>query len=128
MSMLHAETLPERRRVVIATGEPAIARIISHKLGREGHEVVVVANAQALDDILAGGDADVALVDLLLAGATADRIAERVTAGWLAIVDSQQPHLAERAMRAGAAGLVRTPFKPTVVAGQVATLLTMVQR
>ena len=126
--MLHVEPSPERRRVLIATGEPAIARIISHKLTREGHDVTVVTSTQALDDVLAGGNADVALVDLLLAGAAADHIADRVGAGWLAIVDSRQPHLAERAMHAGAAGLVRTPFKPTVVAAQVATLLTLAPR
>ncbi len=117
-----------RRRVVIATGEPAIARILSHKLGREGHAVTTVATARSLDDALADGGADVALVDILLAGELADGLAARVTTGWLAIVDGRQPLLAERAMRAGAAELVRTPFKPTEVASQVATLLTLVAR
>ncbi len=125
MTQMHSEVGAAPRRVVIATTEPAIARIISHKLGREGHEVTVVASAQALSDALTGGQLDVALVDLLLAGDDADRIADRVAAGWLAIIDSREPQLADLAMRAGAAGFVRTPFKPTVVAAQVATLLTM---
>lgn len=117
-----------RHRVVIATGEPAIARILSHKLSREGHDVSTVSSAQALEDVLSAGTPDVALVDLLLAGAGADHIGSRVTNGWLAIIDSRQPWLAERAMAAGAAGLVRTPFKPTAVAAQVATLLTLIPR
>lgn len=125
---MHGETVLERRRVAIATGEPAIARILAHKLGREGHKVTVVTSPLALDEVLADGDIDVALVDLLLVGPDADRIAARVAAGWLAIVDSRQPQLATRAMHAGAAGLVCTPFKPTAVAGQVATLLTLVAR
>lgn len=117
-----------RQRIVIATGEPAIARILSHKLNREGHDVSTVASAQTLEFVLQEDAVDVALVDLLLAGATADHIASRVTSGWLAIIDGRQPLLAGRAMRAGAAGLVRTPFKPTEVAAQVATLLTLVPR
>ncbi|HEY6468615.1 MAG TPA: hypothetical protein VI434_02510 [Candidatus Dormibacteraeota bacterium] len=117
-----------RRRVVVATGEPAIARIISHKLSREGHDVRVVASRQALDEVLAALETDVALVDLLLVGPGADRIAQSVTTGWLAIVDGRQPQLADRAMHAGAAGLVRTPFKPTEVAAQVATLCSLVPR
>ena len=33
-------------------GEPAIARILSHKLAREGHDVSVVARtSQALDEV-----------------------------------------------------------------------------
>ncbi len=124
---MQVDASPERRhRVVIATGEPAIARILSHKLSREGHDVSTVSSAPALEDVLGAGTADVALVDLLLAGAGADQIASRVTNGWLAIIDSRQPLLAEHAMNAGAAGLVRTPFKPTEVAAQVATLLTLI--
>ncbi|MBV8194629.1 MAG: hypothetical protein JOY80_03795 [Candidatus Dormibacteraeota bacterium] len=42
---------------------------------------------------------------------------------WLAIVDGRDEPAAMRAMQLGAAGVVRTPFKPTVVAEQVATLL-----
>ena len=117
-----------RRRVVIATGEPAIARIIGHKLRREGHEVASVATAQGLEEMLEGRTTDVALVDLLLAGGGATGIGDRVACGWLAIVDGRSPELAERAMHAGAAGLVRTPFKPTEVATQVATLLTLIRR
>ena len=118
----------ERHRVVIATGEPAIARIISHKLGREGHDVTTVATAQALESVLDAAMTDVALVDLLVAGAVAGRIGALCAAGWLAIIDGSQPELAEQAMHAGAAGLVRTPFKPTEVAAQVATLLTLLPR
>ncbi|MFN2581524.1 MAG: hypothetical protein ABR498_02140 [Candidatus Dormibacteria bacterium] len=42
---------------------------------------------------------------------------------WLAIVDGRDDAAAVRAMHRGAAGVVRTPFKPTAVAEQVATLL-----
>ncbi len=128
MTMQHGSHSEPRRRVVVATGEPAIARILSHKLGREGYAVSVVTSTQALDEVLADADTDVALVDLLLVGPGAERIGERVAAGWLAIVDGRRPQLADRAMHAGAAGLVRTPFKPTEVAAQVATVLTLVPR
>jgi len=129
MLTLQADPLAEpRRRVVIATGEPAISRIICHKLNREGHDVTNVATAQALEDVLAGGVIDAALVDPLLADLDPTLITGRVTYGWLAIVDGRSPELAERAMHAGAAGLVRTPFKPTEVAAQVATLLALIRR
>lgn len=114
-----------QRRIVIATPEPAIARILSHKLAREGHDVQSVSTPQALHAAIDTCRIDVALIDLQLAGDETDVIASRLTAGWLAIIDGRQPHLATPAMRAGAAGLVRTPFKPTEVAAQVATLLTL---
>lgn len=115
-------------RVVVATGEPAIARILAHKLRREGHRITSVADAPALDLALAAGAIDIALVDIVIAGEHAAPIASRVSIGWLAIVDSRDPHAAAQAMRSGAAGLVRTPFKPTEVAAQVATLLTLQPR
>jgi hypothetical protein len=65
------------------------------------------------------------LIGLQIAGDRANAIGRRLSAGWLAIIDGRQPQLAEPAMHAGAAGLVRTPFKPTEVAAQVATLLTL---
>ncbi|MHB8490432.1 MAG: hypothetical protein ACYDCS_14160 [Candidatus Dormibacteria bacterium] len=116
------------RRVVIATGEPAIARILSHKLRREGHSITTVADATALDSVLASNSIDIALVDVAIAGESAAPIAARVSTGWLAIIDGREPQAASRAMRSGAAGLVRTPFKPTAVAAQVATLLTLMPR
>ena len=43
--------------------------------------------------------------------------------GWFAICDHDDKEAAQRAVRAGAAGVIRKPFKPTVVAAQVRTLL-----
>jgi DNA-binding NarL/FixJ family response regulator len=43
--------------------------------------------------------------------------------GWFAICDHDDEEAAQRAVRAGAAGVIRKPFKPTVVAAQVRTLL-----
>ena len=43
--------------------------------------------------------------------------------GWFAICDHDDEAAAQRAVRAGAAGVIRKPFKPTEVAAQVRTLL-----
>jgi AmiR/NasT family two-component response regulator len=46
-------------------------------------------------------------------------------AGWLAICEAGDPEAARRAVRAGAAGVVTRPFKPTSVAAQVRMLLEL---
>jgi len=43
--------------------------------------------------------------------------------GWFAICEHDDEEGARRAVRAGAAGVIRKPFKPTQVAAQVRTLL-----
>ena len=72
---MQADLLPGvHRRIVIATPEPAIARILSHKLAREGHDVTSVATPQALEDAIRSRRTDVALIDLQIAGDGAHRI------------------------------------------------------
>ena len=43
--------------------------------------------------------------------------------GWFAICDHDDEPAAQRAVRAGAAGVIRKPFKPTENAAEVRTLL-----
>ena len=112
-------------RLLIAEPEPMVARILEHKLRREGHEVRCCRDPDGAAREIA--DSDVALVDIDLDG---DGVAWMATVvpprlGWLAICPGRDSASAQRAVRAGAAGVVAKPFKPTVVAAQVVTLLSL---
>jgi DNA-binding response OmpR family regulator len=106
--------------LLILEGEPMVGRILEHKLRREGHAVTWL-RAPAAE----APHSDVALVEVDLGGDSrlwmADGPGPRV--GWFAICDHDDEQAAQRAVRAGAAGVIRKPFKPTEVAAQVRTLL-----
>jgi DNA-binding response OmpR family regulator len=111
--------------VLIAVEEPMVARILEHKLRREGHQVRIARNRDQLDAALSADDVDV----LLLAAALHDgaALASPPRAGWFLVTGRfDADSSVHAAMNAGAAGVVRMPFKPTAVAGQVATLLSLV--
>ncbi|MBV8446004.1 MAG: hypothetical protein JOZ92_08825 [Candidatus Dormibacteraeota bacterium] len=109
--------------VVIAAGAPQVARILEHKLRREGHDVLCVHDANAMRNALTEREVDVLITDVSLRPVL-DTTSPR--AGWLLMVDSlDPPESAHAAMRDGAAGIVRLPFKPTAVAAQVATLMSL---
>jgi DNA-binding NarL/FixJ family response regulator len=97
-----------------------VGRILEHKLRREGYEVTWLRNTGSPTP-----PTDVALVEVDLGGDSrawiSDGAGPRV--GWFAICDHDDEAGAQRAVRAGAAGVIRKPFKPTVVAAQVRTLL-----
>ncbi len=111
--------------LLILEGEPMVARILEHKLRREGHLVRWQRGLGKEDSGLA--EVDVALVDAALGGDGASWMAAgpRPRAGWFAICEQADEEAARRAVRAGAAGVIRKPFKPTVVAAQVAALLAL---
>jgi two-component system response regulator MtrA len=122
-----------RGHLLVVEDEPMIARILEHKLLREGHRVTLAGDTEAAAAALHGGDVDLALVD-----ATVDRdgiefMAEMAAtstaaprAGWLAMVAQRDAASAQRAMVAGAAAVVLKPFKPTAVAALVLDLLAEV--
>ncbi len=113
--------MPEVAHVVVAVAEPMVGRILAHKLRREGHRVTEVRDAAGAAAAL-GARPDVVLLQPHL---TPQRPVP-ARRGWLAVVDGRDVAAAHVAMREGAAGLVRMPFKPTDVAAQVTTLLAMV--
>lgn len=91
-------------RVLLVEDEPDIARIITFKLEREGHEVRVddaFGFAPDLAIVDAGVDAD--LQDVV------DRLRQRCAV--VVLVDAR-----DERTPAGVAATVRKPFKPTVLA------------
>jgi DNA-binding response OmpR family regulator len=118
--------------VLIAEDEPMIGRILAEKLTREGHAVSRVATVAALAAAVASYD--VALVDATLDRDGVDTMrglaiaGVRPHAGWFAMIESRAAGDGRRAVEAGAAGVIIKPFKPTVVAAQVATLLAALTR
>lgn len=116
--------------VLIAEDEPMIGRILAEKLTREGYQVSRTATVEGLASALA--ICDVALVDATLDGDGIDAmqrlaaLAIRPRAGWFAMLESRAADQGARAVRAGAAGVIIKPFKPTAVASKVATLLATV--
>ena len=112
--------MADETRVVVAHEEPMITRILKHKLRREGYDVRIAHDRAALNGACSEG-VDVLLLDLRLH----DGAAPAASRGWFAIVEAGDTQAQHEAMTAGAAGLVRTPFKPTDVAAQVAALLAM---
>ncbi|MGD0371772.1 MAG: hypothetical protein ABSC16_08735 [Candidatus Dormibacteria bacterium] len=106
--------------LLILEGEPMVGRILEHKLRREGHAVTWLRAPGG-----ATPETDIALVEVDLGGDSRAWMGSggppRV--GWFAICDHDDEEAAQRAVRAGAAGVIRKPFKPTVVAAQVRTLL-----
>ncbi|MGO8687732.1 MAG: hypothetical protein ACLQT7_11260 [Candidatus Dormibacteria bacterium] len=106
--------------LLLLEGEPMVGRILEQKLRREGHRVTWL-RAPAPD----APESDVVLVEVDLGGDSRRWMAgvpgPRV--GWFAICEHGDDEAAQRAVRAGAAGVIRKPFKPTEVAAQVRTLL-----
>lgn len=115
-------------RVLIVEDEPMIGRILAHKLSRDGHDVRWAQSAAEADAVVGDGGVDVAIVDATLErdglswAADLDG-ARRPRAGWLGMVEQRRPDEARRATLLGAAGIVVKPFKPTLVAAQVARLV-----
>jgi DNA-binding response OmpR family regulator len=113
--------------VLIVEDEPMIARILAEKLTREGYTISRAATIDALR--AAVGSADVALVDATLDGDGITAMHALAAAGvhphagWFALLEARAIADGERAVRAGAAGVIIKPFKPTAVAAKVATLL-----
>jgi DNA-binding response OmpR family regulator len=108
-------------RVLIAADAPMVRAILAHKLRREGHDVTTVSSGAAARAAQREAGFDCALLDTPL---------HEIDPGgvhpvWLAIVDSRDAAAGDAAMRAGAAGLVTLPFKPTDVAAQVTALLEL---
>lgn len=116
-------------RVLILAAEPMVARILEHKLRREGHEVIWARDAAAARSRLDDGY-EVALIDVQGDGSDwmSVAVAGRRGAGWLALIDGRDEVAGLEAMARGAAGVVAKPFKPTAVAAQVWALLNLVRR
>jgi DNA-binding response OmpR family regulator len=113
-----------RGTVLIAVSEPMVGRIIEHKLRREGHAVTSCNDAEAVADVK-HEQFDVVIAEPALLSADTGGVGDEC--GWLAVVAAGDDAAAHAAMTRGAAGLVRTPFKPTDVAAQVDALLRMVR-
>jgi DNA-binding response OmpR family regulator len=118
--------------LLIVEDEPMIGRILREKLTREGY---VVARAATIDGLRSAvASADIALVDATLDGDGIDAMRALAGAGigprvgWFAMLESRAEAQGPRAVQAGAAGVILKPFKPTVVAAQVAALLAAVVR
>ncbi|MGH7722602.1 MAG: response regulator [Candidatus Dormibacteria bacterium] len=113
--------------VLIVEDEPMIGRILAEKLTREGYGVARAATVAGLEAAVAASD--IALVDVTLDTDGIEAMTRlagaglRPRAGWFALVESRAADEGARAVRAGAAGVIIKPFKPTAVATKVATLL-----
>lgn len=103
-------------RILVVEPDPMVRRILADKLQREGYEITASSTLPA-----DAGGYDAALI----AGEVPAPVPHH---GWLAICEADDPAAALAAVRAGAAGVVRKPFKPTAVAEQVRHLLAMVTR
>jgi DNA-binding response OmpR family regulator len=113
------DTVSAPARVLVAADAPMVVGILGHKLRREGHEVTAVRGAVQVAQAVRSHGFDVAVCEpSLVSDATS-------LPPWLAIVDGRDDRAGLDAMHMGAAGLVRTPFKPTEVAAQVAALLSI---
>ena len=113
-------------RLLLLEDEPMVARILEHKLRREGHQVEWRRGPGAVAGEEAAGF-DVALVDVGVGGDSAGWMGKGVppACGWFAICEQRDAESARRAVRAGAAGVVTKPFKPTEVATKIRTLLAL---
>lgn len=109
-------------RVLVAADAPMVVGILGHKLRREGHDVTCARGRFELAGALRDGPYDCGVCEAALV----DGDARDALRSWLAIVDGRDQAAALEAMHAGAAGIVRTPFKPTAVAAQVSALLALV--
>lgn len=112
--------------ILIVEDEPMIARILDHKLTREGHTISWVKTAEKMVAAIAKGDVDLALVDVTLEVDGIDAAAAMAihpTAGWVALTEVRRESDRARALAAGATSVVTKPFKPTQVAAEVARLL-----
>lgn len=99
--------------VLIMAQEPMVGHIIADKLRREGYEIHT--------DPAAAQSEDIVICDASFAGDS--NVTSRARLGWLAILDARTaPERQMDVMRSGAAGIIFSPFKPTVVAAQVAAL------
>ncbi|MGA8014845.1 MAG: hypothetical protein WCB85_02880 [Candidatus Dormiibacterota bacterium] len=113
-------------RLLLLEDEPMVARILEHKLRREGHQVEW-RRGWGPGAISGAAGFDVALVEVGMGGDSAGWMGdgEPPAVGWFAICEQRDAEAARRAVRAGAAGVVTKPFKPTEVAAKVRTLLEL---
>jgi DNA-binding response OmpR family regulator len=122
-------SVPAQSTLLVVEDEPMIARILEHKLRREGWAVRVCGSAAAAEAALRAEPADAALIDATLEldglawaeGLAAAGLSPRH--GWLALVEARDPGAPGRAHTHGAAGVVIKPFKPTVVAAELRRLV-----
>ncbi len=112
--------------LLIAEDEPMIARILSDKLTREGYLVAWARSIAEMENELASRAFDLVLVDVTLESDGIDYAASMSNTprfGWMALTESRYPQDEQRALDAGAVGVVVKPFKPTLVAAKIAATL-----
>ncbi len=109
-------------RILLVEDEPNISAIILFKLRREGHEVDHVETVAAARPALGGHD--LLVLDSSLPGEDAIGLLTEMHGALptLVMTESRDETTPDVARAAGAAAVVRKPFKPTVLARLVAEL------
>jgi DNA-binding response OmpR family regulator len=111
-------------RVLLVEDEPNIAGIISFKLTREGHEVRCEADAGRAAIAAEVFAPALALLDASLEGDPFELLERlRPRCPVMVLTESRDAEAPGRALRAGAAATIAKPFKPTVLARAVNTIL-----
>jgi len=112
--------------ILLADDAPQVAGILLAKLTREGHRVRWVRSSEAARLALAQAPCDLVLLSTSLAppGAAWVLLAELRGAGRRVgmLLEAEEAPERERALGQGACLVILKPFKPTVVARQLAEL------
>ncbi len=110
-----------------------IGRILEFKLRMEGHRVTWVRSAAAAEALLRDGGVDLLLSDVTLEEDGCQLAARVSAAGWrpragVVLMPEQRDRAAQARCQAAGVAVVLKPFKPTVVAAQLRTLLEAAPR
>lgn len=114
---------------MLAEDEPMIGRILEFKLKMEGHDLLWVRTAGEAEALVRSGGVDLLLCDVTLEEDGRELCRRLIkeglepTSGIVLMPEQRDPTGREQALAAGAREVIFKPFKPTVVAATIRTLL-----
>ena len=109
---------PEPMRILVADDEPSIRFVLREALEAEGHTVEDVEDGDAAADALAGGDFDLAILDVRMPGRTGLQVLDqlRATGNQTAVVIITAQNTMDNAVEAMKAGALDYLVKPFTLA------------
>jgi DNA-binding response OmpR family regulator len=115
--------------LVLAEDEPMIGRILEFKLKMEGHNLLWVRSAGEAEALVRKGGVDLLLCDVTLEEDGRELCRRLIKegleppSGIVLMPEQRNPEGREQALAAGAREVILKPFKPTVVAATIRSLL-----
>ena len=104
-----------KSRILVVDDDPDIGTMIKMMLEYKGYQVTVSDRADQAEEILAGNDVDLVIMDMLLSGANGTDVCSLIKKGSKTshipvIMISAHPNAREICLKAGADAFISKPF------------------